>query len=354
MNDRTKEPEIGCVKDVKLRKIEWLWPNRIPLGKMSLIVGIGGVGKSFLSLYMAAQVSTGRPWIDTFGQKKEPGDVFILTTEDDMDDTVGVRLTAAGADLGRVHYIKGIKTENGTHSFTNLTKDVDMLIKAVRMYPETRLIIIDPISAYMEGKNENKNAEVREYLNPLIRLASIGKLAIVGISHLNKNQEASAANRVLGSAGFINAVRAAWLVHPDKEDLDRRLFVHLKGNLGIKPTGLAYRLMAQSVQTETGLENSAFCSFEPDLLDITADDVLAVDAKPTGRPRKKESASDWLWEYLMDGPRRTDDIFREGKKAGFSKRTLERVKKDMDIQSVKASVDPMKEKPYWEWALPTD
>ena len=353
MNNTDREPIIGCFKDLKLRRMEWLWPNRIPVGKLSLLVGVGGVGKSFLSLYMAAQVSTGRPWIDEPQLKSEgsrkPGDVFILTTEDELDDTVGVRLTAAGANLSRIHYIQAVKTKDGIQGLNNLTTDVDILIKAIRQVPTTKLIIIDPISAYMEGKNENKNAEVREYLNPLIRLAAVGKLAIVGISHLNKNQDMSAANRVLGSTGFINATRAAWLVHQDKNDSDRKLFVHMKGNLGVKPTGLAYKLMSQSVQTETGLEGSAYCAFEPDLLYITAEDLLGSDVKEQGRPKKQDDASDWLYEYLADGPKPAFQVIHDAGIAQYGERTLRAAKKKLKIQSYKM-VDEAGA-PHWEWAL---
>lgn len=347
-----KEPIVKPFTDVRLRKLEWLWPNRIPLGKMSLLVGVGGVGKSFLSLYMAAQISTGRPWIDTFGQNREPKSVFILTTEDDIDDTVGVRLTAAEADLRKIYFIQGIKVGGQEEGLTNLTKDVAMLMKAVHSVPDTKLVIIDPISAYMEGKNENKNAEVREYLNPLIQLAAVKKLSIVGISHLNKNQEQSAIHRVIGSAAFINAVRAAWLVQPDKDDPERRLFVHLKGNLGTKPTGLAYKLMNRSVQTETGLAGSAYCAFEPELLDITADVLLAPEPRKKGRPRKQEGAEDWLVEFLSDGPKDARIVISAARQVGFSKSILDRAKKNLGVQSYKMA-DPDGRADHWDWALPT-
>ena len=345
-------PVVDNFSRVKPRRLSWLWPNRIPLGKMSLLVGIGGVGKSFLSLYMAAQVSTGRPWIDGRNETREPASVFVLTAEDDIEDTVVIRLKAAGANLNKVYFIKAIKSEGQERGLYNLTSDGILLWQAVRQVPDTKLVIIDPISAYMEGKNENKNAEVREFLSPLISMAQTEKLAVLGISHLNKNQEQAAINRVIGSAAFINAVRAAWLVQTDRDDIDRRLFVHLKGNLGVKPTGLAYRLMAQSVMTEDGLEGSAYCAFEPGLLDITADELLAPGERKKGRPSKRDDAGDWLLDFLEDGPKDARIIVSAGKSAGYSQRTLETAKKKLDIQSIKMP-DDIGSLSHWEWALPT-
>lgn len=352
MAEGNTEPVLRCYKDVKPEKLEWLWPNRIPLGKMTLLVGHPGVGKSFLSLYMAAQVSSGRAWVDTFGGEK-PGSVIVLTAEDDPGDTVSVRLIASKADMAKVYEIQGIRTEGGMRGLYNLTKDMPVLIRAIQEIGDVRLVVIDPISAYMEGKNENKNAEVREYLNPLIQIASIGNLAIVGITHMNKNADLTPGQRVLGSTGFLAAARAAWLVQLDKNNSERRLFVPLKGNLSENPNGLAYRLMSRSVQTEKGLAPSAYCAFESDPVYFTAEELLAPDKGSPGRPGKRETAGDWLWNYLSDGPKLWTDIKQAGEKAEYKEKTLKRAKKDNNIQSI-CSYNPETGKNDWEWALPTD
>ena len=346
-----KEPEIKLFKDLKLEKLKWLWPNRFPLGKISLIVGDPDRGKSILSLYIAAQVSTGRPWIDST-TSREPGDVLILTTEDDLADTVGPRLKAAAADLSRIHYINAVVEKDKKYNLSNLTRDFDILVKtAQKLHPHLRLIIIDPISGYMEGKNENKNAEVREYLNPLAELARMADLSIIGISHMNKNQlTQSATYRVLGSIAFTAAVRAVWLVHQDPEDEVRRLFVPLKGNLSRDKSGLSYTLMSQQVQTEQGLADSVFCSFSPEPIHIRAEELLAP--KTDKRSPKKNSASDWLKEYLKDGPKFSIEIFNVGSQMGFSERTLKRVKSKLGIQSTQTFA-PDGGFGKWEWSLLT-
>jgi len=347
-NPTEEKPDIKLFKGLKLEKLKWLWPNRIPLGKISLLVGDPGIGKSFLSLYMAAQVSTGRPWVDT-PAPTEPGSVVILTAEDDLADTVGVRLKAAGADLGKIYYIDAIVAGDKRYGLYNLTRDMDILIKTVQAIPDIKLIIIDPISAYMEGKNENKNAEVREYLNPLANLAKVADLSILGITHMNKNQLIQSAYRVLGSIAFTAAVRAVWLVHKDPEDETRRLFIPTKGNLSKDPTGLSFTLHSRQVKTETGLADSAYCAFSPDAVHITAEELLAP--KTDRKTPKRDAAADWLQEYLSDGPKLAQDIFNLGAQMGYSSATLKRVKSKLSIQSVRTSESDGSGK--WEWSLLT-
>ena len=303
---------------------------------------------------MAAQVSTGRPWADV-PNPEPPGSVIILTTEDDLADTVGVRLKAAGADMSKICIIKSIKTGEKRRGLHNLVKDMDILIKTVRDiyrsdHANVKLIIIDPISGYMEGKNENKNAEVREYLNPLADLAAQAGIAIIGISHLNKNQMTqTAAYRVLGSIGFTATVRAVWLVHRDPEDETRRLFIPSKGNLSRNPTGLSYTLINTPVKTEEGYVDMAYCAFSPDVVNLTAEQLLTPPSEK--KSPKKDSAADWLQSYLKDGPKLANEIYNVGSQMDFSERTLNRVKKKLGIQAVKSFGFGGEGK--WEWSLLT-
>ncbi len=253
--------------------------------------------------------------------------------------------------MSRIHYINAVIADDKKYNLSNLTRDFDILVKtAQKLHPRLKLIIIDPISGYMEGKNENKNAEVREYLNPLAELARMANLSIIGISHMNKNQlTQSATYRVLGSIAFTAAVRAVWLVHQDPEDEVRRLFVPLKGNLSRDKTGLAYTLMSQQVQTDQGPADSVFCSFSPEPIYIRAEELLAP--KTDKRTPKRDSAADWLQEYLKDGPKFSTEIFNVGSQLGHSEKTLKRVKAKLGIQAVKSSELGMVGR--WEWSLLT-
>lgn len=331
-------PVVKCFKDLKLTKVDWLWPNKFPLGKLALVVGDQDLGKSMFTLYMAAQVSTGRPWIDS-PKSGTPGDVIILTVEDTLDDVVGPRLLAAGADMSRVHYIDCIKASGKQdRPLFNLTKDFPMLVRAVQDYPNTKFVIIDPISGYMWGKNENKNAEVREYLNPLAALAKHANLSIVGISHLNKNQLTQMATyRVLGSVAFTATVRAVWLVGIDPEDETCRLFLPHKANLSNNPTGLSFTIMSEQIQIgeEKGkpiMDNPPFIALSPEPIHLTARDYLAPKQEKRGRPSKQDPAQEWLESLLSEGPVDSNLIFSEGDAQGFSKSLLNKLAKKIKIE----------------------
>ena len=339
---KEKTANLQKLSGVEPEKMEWLWPNRIPLGKLTLLVGNPGVGKSFLSLYIAAQISRGRPWIDTFGSTSA-GSTILLTAEDDIGDTVRVRAEAAGADLDKLLVLQSMKVTiqdpvtgadvDGECGMYNLTRDLDVLRSAILQVKDTRLVVIDPISAYMAGKNSNNNTEVREFLTPITDLAAEMNISIIGISHLNKNQETSAAYRTLGSIGFTAAARAVWLIAEDQDDRERILMIPSKGNLSNKPTGLAYKLMSQSVQTKDGLTDSAMCVFEAEPIDITADEVLIVDVQKKRKATKKDSAADWLKKLLTGRNMEAAEIYKLAKVEGFSDMTLKRAKAKLGVQS---------------------
>lgn len=296
------------------------------------------MGKSMFTLYMAAQVSTGRPWVN-LPQSRTPGDVIILTTEDTLDDVVGPRLLAAEANMSRVHYIDCIRAPGKKdRGLFNLTKDFPMLVKAVQDYPNTKFVIIDPISGYMWGKNENKNAEVREYLNPLATLAKHANLSIIGISHLNKNQMTQMATyRVLGSVAFTATVRAVWLIGIDPEDETRRLFLPHKANLSDRPTGLSFTIMSKMIQigNEKGkpiMDNPPFIALSPEPIYLTARDYLVPQQQKRGRPSKQNQAQKWLESFLLEGPVNSKLIFTEGNAQGFSKSLLNKLATKMKIE----------------------
>ncbi len=353
-----EEADFIQISKVKTRRVDWLWPNRIPLGTLTLLVGIGGVSKSVLTLYMAAQISTGRPWADST-EKQKPGSTIILSAEDDTSITIKPRLVATGADTDKIFELRGKKVTlpDGTVGNTflyNLSKDMDLihLDNTLKAVPNPRLVIIDPYTAYMGNKDSNSNTDVRSFLHPLAALAADHNVAIVGITHLNKNQDVAADFRILGSVGQQNAARMVWLVAADPDDYERRYFVWLKGNLAPRHTGLAYHLQNTTIQTDDGYNsNMPVCAFEKEPVTLTAEELLAPRKKKSGRPRKQTDAGEWLEEFLSEGSVDSKDVFEAGEILGYSSATLNRVKSSMGIMSI-----PIREKNNmkvikWEWRL---
>ena len=170
-------------------------------------MGDPGLGKSVLSLDLAARVSTGAPWPHAAG-RSDIGDVLILSAEDDPADTIVPRLMAVGADLNRIFILKGVKKGDQVQYFSLAE---DLLALEAALTSQTRLIIIDPISAYLGETDSHVNTSVRSVLAPLAELASKTGAAVLAISHLNKGQGA-AIYRVQGSIAFTAAARAVWAV----------------------------------------------------------------------------------------------------------------------------------------------
>jgi len=240
---------------VKPEPIRWLWPGRVPLGKLTLIVGDPGLGKSFLTLDLAARVSAGEPWPDAPGAENTPGAVVLLSAEDDLADTIRPRLDAAGADVERVAAL----------SISSLQRDLPDLEKAMHDAPGVRLVVIDPITAYLAGTDSHKNADVRSLLAPLAELAARHRVAVVAVSHLNKHVGGSALYRAQGSLAFTAAARAVWLVAKDKADVGR-------------------------------------VAWEPDPVEANADEVLSIDPGAGHGRTDRDDAADWLREALGDDP----------------------------------------------------
>jgi hypothetical protein len=330
--------------------LRWLVPEIIPLGKLTLFAGDGGHGKSTLTLALAAAVTTGRPAFGQVYAAPPPGDVLIVSCEDDFGDTVVPRLLAAGADLGRVRRIDGVRTPGGKVSPFSLAH-FEAVEDELTKRPSVRLIIIDPAGAYVGGADDHRDSELRGLLGPLAEVAARRDVSVILVKHLSKNTSTRAVNRVMGSAGYVNAVRAAFLIAPDDKD-DRRLFVRLKANLSPVKVGFAFRhvqvphdeaaaLLArfESLTTEDR-DRLAGQLFRLEFLghvDAEADDVLAAHDRKQRGPSRVEECAAWLEEFLGDGPRVSADIDAEAAHQGFTKDNVNKAKAELKAKGLRNS-----------------
>lgn len=289
--------------DLKPERLVWVWPGRIPEGKLVLLGGPPGLGKSQLTAFISAVVSNGGSWPCGEGSTL-PGDVIFMSAEDGIRDTIVPRLMAAGADTSRVHIVAATTKPDGTGRKTfSLKTDVDLLEAKAREIGAVRLIIVDPISAYMGGADGNGNVETREVLEPLAEMADRLRIAVVAVTHLNKGGAGgqSALNRFAGSIAFVAAARAAFAVIEDSEDDGRRLLLQAKNNLGAKCNGLAFRLEQRIVDGDILSSN---VMFESGHVSQSIDEALTASESRggvTGGQTSKDDAAEFLSDVLSRG-----------------------------------------------------
>jgi len=337
------------VSDIQAKPIRWLWQGRIARGKVSMLAGNPGLGKSQVTVSMAAVVSTGSTWpVDR--TRCEPGNVIFLSAEDDPADTIRPRLEAAGADLSRVFIldavIEGYRADGGemVRAF-NLKADFGRLGALLAKIGDVALIVIDPITAYLGDADSHKNAEIRALLSPLSDLAAKHGAAVMCVSHLNKSGGGEALLRVTGSMAFVAAARSAWLVAKDPENETRRLFLPLKNNIGNDQSGLAFAVQSARVKSAAGLIETSRVMWEAEAVTVTADEAMALQGDPEERSAI-DDAREFLAGLLVDGPVQAGQIREDAKEAGLNWRTVQRA---ADRLGVVRHKDGMRG--GWLWAL---
>ncbi|MFH1365914.1 MAG: AAA family ATPase [Patescibacteria group bacterium] len=339
---------VKCFADIQSVPISWLWRGRIALGKLTMIAGDPGLGKSLVTATLAAHVSKGYAW--PVDQSVPPvGDIILISAEDDPADTIKPRLEAAGADCARVHVVEAIQeetvdTESGsTQRMFSFKRDIATLGDLLSSLPNCRLVIIDPISAYLDSTDSNNNSDIRGLLAPLSELASNHKAAIVLVSHLNKNSGGNASYRVMGSLAFTAAVRTAYIVTKDKENLERRLLMPLKNNIAKDKTGLAYAI----VEAENG---QPVIAWESEPVEITTEEALEF-SQSTEQHTTNDEAVNFLIDLLANGPVKADVAIKEAQKIGIGSKPLRNARIKLGIKPKKSSSF---EDGYWVWKLPED
>jgi hypothetical protein len=332
---------VTRVSDVERSEISWLWKRRFPLGKLAILAGDGGLGKSVLSLDFAARVSCGRNWPN--GDPCERGSVVILSAEDDEGDTIRPRLEAAGANIEEIHVLKAVRIErpNGDTAleYFNLSTDLPALRELVDSLSDVRLVVIDPISAYL-GKtiDARKNAEVRSILHPLADLAATSRAMVLAITHLNKGV-GPAVYRIMDSVAFAAAGRTAWLVTKNRENPAERLLLPGKANLGPDDASLGFTFTLKERHSAVAIEWGTAAS-------ITADSALDTEIESASDRSARTEAADWLTSLLEAGPMPVTTVQEEAKRNGFAWRTIQRAKARLPVSAHKLSMSG-----GWAWEL---
>ncbi len=341
--DRPKQAPASLIvrnfADIEREEIDWLWEGVIARGKLTMFAGDPGLGKSFLTCDLAARVSSGRNFPCGMVNPNGPGRVLMLNCEDDAGDTMKGRLEDAGANVALVDWIDGAKVGERDQGF-QIDAHLDLLEAYIRDHPDTRLVTIDPVTAFGGDKDSDKNHDVRSLLRPLQEMATRTGVAVVIVSHFNKSSGASKAYRTNGSIGWTAAVRMAWGFAADPDDESRRIMFPIKSNIAANDGGFAFTI------AEDGAGRVAL-AWEADRVIVNADELLQPS---TGREMSEEMAEAvaFLQTELAHGSMRSKDLYRAASEAGISKSTLQRAKARAGVVSDK---DKGTLNGGWRWML---
>lgn len=348
-------PMLLRMSDVQPTTVRWLWPGRIPLGRMTLLVGRPGEGKSFLTADIAARVSQGRDWPD--GSGCPAGSVLLCSAEDDPADTIAPRLIAHDADRQRIHLLAGVmqRTDDGREAERIFTlADLDPLRDALEQLDDCRLIVVDPVGSYLGGgADAHRDNEVRGVLAPLCKLADRHDAALIVVAHTRKSAAAHADDMALGSRAFTGLARSVLhlLVDPDGDEdpeLRRRLLLPGKNNLAKRPDGLAFDIGPGDAIDDTGQPRPCI-RWQRGTVDITADDAVNRElAGDNDKRTERDQAADWLRQTLAAGPQPSKALLEQAKETeGIAERTLRRAMKAVGVDAYR----PENPGPWW-WRLP--
>lgn len=322
--------------------IAWLWGGWLALGKMHLLAGAPGQGKTTIAIAFAATVTVGGRWPD--GSRCDAGNVLIWSGEDDPSDTLLPRLLAAGGDSSRFFFVAGSRINGELEAF-DPARDMQALQAEAERIGDVRLIIVDPVVSAVTG-DSHKNTEVRRALQPLVDLASNINAALLGITHFSKGgQGGDPSQRVIGSVGFTAVARVVLVAAKVKNEDggERRILARGKSNIGPDDGGYEYHL--EQSEPLPGIQASRVlwgASVDGTARELLTDPNQDDDAEQSA----VDSASEFLTEMLKDCPVWTKELEKQAKDAGISWRTVRRASDGMHVIKRKAAEG------RWYWSLP--
>ena len=296
--------------DVESRQVEFLWYPYIPFGKLTIVQGDPGEGKTTAVLQIASLLTRGEK-LPEDEQKREPIHVIYQTAEDGLADTIKPRLEAAGADCSKVHVI-----DESEHGLSMLDERIEKALQETG----AKMLILDPMQAYLGSKVDMHRAnEIRPVMKHIGDIADQYGCAVILIGHMNKASGCKSTYRGLGSIDFQATARSVLIVGRVKDDPTRRVIAHDKSSLAPEGRSIAFRL-----DKENGF-------YWEGPVDITVDELLSGEQGAA----KLTEAKAFLSRFLQDGPKPSNQVIEAAAAEGIKKRTLFTAKKESNITSVK-------------------
>lgn len=333
------ETQVGTLlSDVEPEEVRWLWPGRIPLGKLTILDGDPGLGKSNLTLDIAARVTTGRPMPDGPSGLDRLSGVVILTLEDGLADTVRPRVDASGGDPSRIICVGSVPDQEEGQRPTAIPADLHY-VKIALERVGALLVIVDPLTSFIPADTDTyKDHSVRLLLTKLSVFAEETGAAVVLIRHLNKASGLSALYRGGGSIAFIAAARSGLIVAKDPANPELRILASQKNNLARDPVSLAFHLE----EAENGYPHVVWDGESS----LAANDLLRNEIKRDGGG-EREFSRDIVSQALSHGPMSFKDLCALTHSEGISRSMTRKALADLGCtKSIDGFQGP------WRWELP--
>lgn len=316
---------------IKPEPIRWVWSGWLAQGKLHILAGTAGTGKTTLALAIAATITKGGCWPD--GTRAPIGDVLMWSGEDDPSDTLVPRLIAMGADRSKVYFVGGVGGGRGARAF-DPASDVPLLSAQFAKCGNVRLLIVDPIVSAVAA-DSHKNGEVRRSLQPLVDLAADRGCALIGITHYSKGTGGrDPLERVTGSLAFGAIARVVLGTAKPAEMGEPHRLVRAKSNIGPDGGGFEYLLEQVDVPGQSGLVASQVVWGKP--IEGNARDLLtAIEVNPDSKKDRGAmiDAADWLRERLAGCAAHLDELKKEAQRHCLEWRTVQRASQHIRVFS---------------------
>jgi RecA-family ATPase len=343
---------VRRASEIEAKLLTWLWPGRIPYGKLTVFEGDAGLGKSLVTATIAAAVTRGRPLPD--GTPTDPADVIIVNLEDAPDDTTKPRLHVAGADMARVHNVDGMPDEEGSVRPLTIPDDLPALEVLIRE-TAARLVVVDPLMATLSERTDSyKDQSVRRALAPFAKIAEATGVAVLVVRHLKKGASGRAMANGGGSVAFGAAARSVLTVGEHPDDPTRRVLAQVKTNLAKLAPSLVY-----TVEEVAAVVDGIRFDSLPQVAwrgqsELSANDLASARAEQDHAEQHSGTATDeaaaFLREWLSNGPLAKPEVLKLAAKERISERTLQRAARTIGVQMHRAAFG---KDHHTQWMLPT-